>query len=259
MKQFLSLIFLFLFLLITGNNTLNNSNSNSINSFLSKLCFITATSSNHFLELLAHIKSIKLYYPCNQIFIFNLGLNNNEINILNKISNIKIVPFDNHGRPFFPYGSTAFKPPLLLDFMRSYGKFHNYRYVFYGDSSIFIRKVFDLNAFHELLTNGIVAESSHGRTQISLTHPKMYKYFDYDREKDYQDILDGNPLHQIQAGLLLLDCENETMKNKFFEKWVQCANNPDCLTPDGAITAKRLPPVSTHPNFTVANGVAVYQ
>ena len=60
----------------------------------------------------------------------------------------------------------------------------------------------------------------------------MYKFFGIQRE----------PLHpehdfaQTPSGLLLVDATNKTIRDAFFQKWSDCANEPECISPHGVYT-----------------------
>lgn len=242
---------------ISNSYTLNNFNTSQI--LKNDFTFITAISSDHLPQGLGYIKSVQQFYPCMPMYVYNLGLTTQELDFFDTLPFVQVLPFDNGGRSFVIRGANAFKAPLIANFIELYGTVHFYRFFFYGDSTIYVRSPFDDKAIHEVLLHGIVAEHPVRENQIAMTHPKMYPFFNVDREKEYQEILKGNPLKQVQSGLIMIDCENQTIKNDFIKRWVECCNNENCIAPDGAITHKRPPPVSSDPAFTVANGVQVYQ
>lgn len=235
------------------------SNINATEILAHDFAFITAISSNHMAEGLGYIQSVQQTYACMPMYVYDLGLTQAEISFFEKLPFVKVLPFDNQGRPLFIRGANAFKGPLIANFIELYGTVHFYRFFFYGDSTTYMRSKFDEDAFREVLRHGILAELPIRETQIAYTHPKMYPYFNVDREREYKEVVAGNPLKQVQSGLMMIDCLNQTITNNFIKRWVSCCNNLDCLAPDGAITHKRVPPLSSDPNMTLADGTRVYR
>ena len=95
--------------------------------------------------------------------------------------------------------------------------------------------------------------------QISMTHPKMYPFFGYDREALYHEQNRGKGpgiMKQVQAGLMLVDASNTTMRNTFFKEWADCAANDDCLLPDN-ITINKSPGHAL--NIHTINGGRVFK
>jgi hypothetical protein len=88
---------------------------------------------------------------------------------------------------------------------------------------------------------GIVTQSPRREDQISLTHPNMFPFFGFDREKLFHEGLGraGRVMRQTQAGLMLVDASNTTMRDTFFTEWADCAANDDCLIPDKIRINKR--------------------
>ena len=100
--------------------------------------------------------------------------------------------------------------------------------------SVYIYKRFNAAAIAELLDKGIVAQlPKYKNSQLEYTAPKMFNYFNVDRTSLFkQQRSGGNVMSQVQAGLLLVDAANATMRENFFRPWADCANNDDCLIPD---------------------------
>ena len=49
-----------------------------------------------------------------------------------------------------------------------------------------------------------------------------------------------NTLRQVQAGLMLVDATNTTMRDSFFTEWAACADNYNCLIPDDIKIVKSI-------------------
>jgi hypothetical protein len=62
----------------------------------------------------------------------------------------------------------------------------------------------------------------------------MFPFFGFDREQLFKEGQQkgGRTMFQTQAGLLLVDAANTTLRSTFFEEWAACAANDDCLLPD---------------------------
>lgn len=213
-----------------------------------EFCFLTAVSSNHLHGANAFILSIQKFYPCAKVFIYDLGLSKKERKALQRLPYVEevmklVLPV--RGKDYFPLGSCAFKPPMILQFIDKYlNNETNCRYFFYGDSVIYFRRKFTKRAFDEASRLGIVVQAPQAYSQIQMTHPGMFKYFGFDREKLFRDERKarGNGImRQVQAGLMLVDASNTTMRNTFFKEWADCAANDDCLLP-GKVRINKFPP-----------------
>lgn len=240
-----SVIALFLFLLASkafcaaGKAVQDEANKLSTEE-LQKICFVTAFSSNHYHSALRFIATVHKFYPCNELFIYDLGLKKKERSSLEAFSFIHMLHLNMTG-PYFPNRACAFKPLMMLDFIDRYYSHGTCQYFFYGDASVFIRKRFDRKVMGEVQKNGLVAQLPMRHYQISYTHPKMYPFFGFNHTKMYEDSLPGarkSILRQVQAGLLFVDAGNETMRDTFFTEWANCAKNYDCLIPDNIVIAK---------------------
>jgi hypothetical protein len=123
-----------------------------------QLCFLTAISSNHLHTANGFLRSIQKYYPCAKTYIYDLGLKGYERKLLLKLPYVEdvmelVLPV--RGKNYFPSGSCAFKPPMLVQFIDKYRNNEtNCRFFFYGDSVIFFHHKFNEKAYQEVLRNG---------------------------------------------------------------------------------------------------------
>jgi hypothetical protein len=210
-----------------------------------ELCIFSALSSNHFNEYLRSLEGIMRFYPCNRIFVYDLGLSPQKIEFLKAtIPMLTVLPLVTK-RPYFEFKACVFKPSAILNTIDGYGRDHRCKDVLYMDSSIRFKTVFDEAAYKELDRIGILAEQqSPLHAQVEFTHPGMYKWFGVDREKDYEEFkrhfntsTAGSRLMQIQAGLMMFSPLNRTIRESLFVPWKECAdNNKECLSPDGFVT-----------------------
>lgn len=233
-----------------------------------ELCIFTALSSNHYHEYLRALEGIMRFYPCNRVYIYDLGLTPSQLVFLKTTVPLLTVLKLESKRPYFEFKACVFKPVALLDIMDGYGYddsgresedgigdhtqhsssprhfYHQCKDVLYMDTSIRFKSVFDTAAYSELDKTGVLAEQQSALySQIEFTHPGMYNWFGVNREKDYEDYKQhvntstaGNRLMQIQAGLMLVNTLNETIRNRLFLPWKECADDKECLSPGGFIT-----------------------
>ena len=119
-----------------------------------QLCFLTAVSSNHLHTANAFLKSIQKFYPCGKTYVYDLGLKGWEKQLLKALPYVEdvmelVLPV--RGKDYFPSGSCAFKPPMMLQFINKYlNNETNCRFTFYGDSVIFFHHKFNRKAFDEV-------------------------------------------------------------------------------------------------------------
>jgi hypothetical protein len=119
-----------------------------------QLCFLTAVSSNHLHTANAFLKSIQKFYPCGKTYVYDLGLKEWEKQLLKALPYVEdvmelVLPV--RGKDYFPSGSCAFKPPMMLQFINKYlNNETNCRFTFYGDSVIFFHHKFNRKAFDEV-------------------------------------------------------------------------------------------------------------
>lgn len=219
------------------------------------VCVMSGFSSNHFIQALNLVLSTQKFHPCLKMYIHDLGLSPHERAVLESFPFITMREFK-MGNEMFPGGACAFKPPLILNFMKAYGIEHNCRFILYGDASITMYNALDNLIIDELIRVGLVADISVIQNwQVSFTHPAMYPFFGFDREEDYHS---RDKMKQTQAGLLMVDAKNATIRDTFFTEWAACAANPACLTPDNITTNKRAPNRPTD-LFPMKDGTKVFR
>lgn len=209
-----------------------------------ELCIFTALSSNHYVEYLRGLEGIMRHYPCNHVYIYDLGLTESQLQFLKAtVPMLTVLPLVST-RPFFEFKACVFKPVALLNIIDTYGEKHYCKDVLYMDTSIRFKDMFDDAAYAELDQRGVLAEQQSSMySQIEFTHPGMYNWFGIDREKDFEEYKlysntssAGARLMQIQAGLMLVNTLNKTIRDSLFVPWKECADNMECLSPDGFVT-----------------------
>ena len=201
------------------------------------MCVVSGASADHFDEMLPLILSQQQAYPCSPFYLFDLGLTREQIRLLEEFNYVKVLTLLSP-RPYVEFRGKAWKPTALLQFIQSYPAHHSCGVFFYGDASVRLVRAFDDIAQEELYRNGLIAEVPIKYPQIEYTHPNMYKYFGVDREKSWDEQhAHGNAvLTQVQSGLILIDATNQTMLERFWRRWAACAEDADCLSPDGIVS-----------------------
>lgn len=150
---------LILFLMVGLNNTDNSEfGGYQQESFDKELCFLTAVSSNHLQGANKLLQSIQKFHPCAKTYIYNLGLKRHEKRLLKALPYVQDVmdlSLPVRGKDFFPSGSCAFKPPMILQFIDMYRNNEtNCRFFFYGDSVIYLHHKFNRKALDEVVRLG---------------------------------------------------------------------------------------------------------
>jgi hypothetical protein len=225
----------------------------------SHLCFLSASSQDHYSELEGHIVTLQQLYPCNSLYVYDLGLNKWQLNELHKMSFVKVLKL-NTTRPFVFNYAKIFKAIAMKNFIDMYPS-HKCPLFFYGDSSIRFHSVFNQSVFNEAKRLGIVTSRNVSQPepyQIKYTHPNMYKFFNVDRDAEWEYELRTKDFHiQIPSGLMMIDPLNETMKRMFFNRWAACAEIDECIH-NGSQTGAGMR-VRRERQYLLKNGQAIYR
>jgi hypothetical protein len=132
---------------------------------------VTAFSSNHFKSATQYILTTQQFFPCNKVYIYDLGLSKEESESLSAFSFVRMLTL-NMTKPYFPNAACAFKPIMMLDFIRQYHHHtggHECRYFFYGDASVLVHHRFDQPALKEVQRLGLIAQKPLKHFQIAFT------------------------------------------------------------------------------------------
>ncbi len=92
----------------------------------------------------------------------------------------------------------------------------------------------------------------------------MFPFFGFNRTRLFEESMLGPPrlrkvMKQVQAGLLLVDATNSTMRDTFFTEWANCADNYDCLIPDNITIDKNSHPLLSNMYMVEEYGARVFR
>lgn len=197
------------------------------------LCILTAASGNHFRELLKFIVQMQTVYPCRGLYIYDLGLESDQVQFLNTLNIVRLMhlPMPNNQSYVNSFNAKVFKARAIIHFTDAYREHHQCPVFFYGDTSIRHTRPFDRRVLDEVRRLGLVASAPSKFKQVEFTVPAMYEFFHVDREADFfRSERTSDWLYQVQSGLMIVDASNQTIRRDFMERWAQCCENPDCVS-----------------------------
>ena len=211
--------------LVYENNTKPVEMENGV-SFLPKLMPVTAISSNHFNELMAHITPAEKIQPHGKIVVYDLGLNQEEIHHLNSLPYVDYRKF-NFSR--FPehvknLHTCAFKPLIIAETLAEFGG------VMWMDASVVLARHYSYQYLFDRMIkkkSGFLYYVSPSRHSIVFaTHKHMFDYLPMKGVKETK-------ANMAQAtGMILFDTEYML---KHVMKWaILCSLHEDCIAPGGA-------------------------
>ena len=193
---------------------------------LPTLVLVTAVSSNHFNELLEHITPGDKIRPHKKIVVYDLGLNQQEIDQLTKMSYVdyrkfKFSRFPDHVKNLRTY---AFKPLIIAETLAQFGA------VMWMDSSVILKQHSKYAHLLEWMIKRksaflyYVSPSRH--SIVFATHERMLDYLPMRGAKE------SNAKMQQATGMILFNTEHVL---KHVMKWVVfCSLLEDCITPKGS-------------------------
>ncbi|XP_031558091.1 uncharacterized protein LOC116294599 [Actinia tenebrosa] len=196
----------------------------TMDSLIEAMAPVTAISSNHFHELIAHLGDFHRFVPNKKLVVYDLGLTQNEVSSLKGIDyveyrklNVSVYP--EHVRNLHSY---AFKPLVIQQVLAERGG------VLWMDSSVKIRM-----PYTKLLEQMVNSSSGflyylhpNRHNILSATQPRMFEY------------LPMNNLHEMKfnqpqaTGFITF---NTPEIRKFIFKWaILCSLVQDCIIPKGS-------------------------
>lgn len=195
---------------------------------LPKLIPVSAISSNHFKELMAHVTPAKKILPHRKMIVYDLGLSQQEIDHLKSTSHIEYRKFNFSRFPEYvkDLHTYAFKPLIIAEMLAQFGG------VLWMDASV----IFGRNCSYQFLLQRMVKQGSgflfylsDARKHHSIlfaTHKHMFDYLPMKGEKEKK-------ANMPQAtGMILF---NTKYVIKHVMKWViLCSLIEECIAPKGA-------------------------
>lgn len=190
---------------------------------LSKLMPVTAVSSNHFNELMAHIAPAEKILPHRKIVVYDLGLNQQQIN---QLSSSQYIDYRKFNFSLFPeyvknLRTYAFKPLIIAETLAEFGG------VMWMDASIVLVKKY---AYDVLLKRMIMQQSGFlfyvtpsRHSIVFATHKHMFDYLPMRGAKEMKANM------AAATGMILF---NTKYVIKHVMKWViLCTLLEDCIAP----------------------------
>lgn len=198
-------------------------NLNSVAS-LPEIALVTASSSNHFEELLAHIDRVPLFFPNKILIVYDLGLSKQEVKKLRKISFVEykkfnFVSYPKHVENLHTY---AWKPLIIQQLLNQYGG------VMWMDSSIILTRniTYLLERMVKLQTGFLFYLPGAEHSIVSATHPQMLQYLPMaDLEAMTDEMNQGGGIIILNTPQVLRD---------IFRWMLVCALHKECITPKGS-------------------------
>lgn len=193
---------------------------------LPTLVLVTAVSSNHFSELLEHITPGDKILPHEKIVVYDLGLNQREIDQLTKMSYVDYRKFNFSGFPEHVKNlrTYAFKPLIIAETLAQFGA------VMWMDSSVILKQHYKYVHLLEWMIQRksaflyYVSPSRH--SIVFATHKRMFDYLPM-RGAD-----ESKAKMQQATGMILFNTKHML---KHVMKWVVfCSLLEDCITPKGS-------------------------
>ncbi|XP_052783055.1 uncharacterized protein LOC128219283 [Mya arenaria] len=184
--------------------------------------FVTAASSNHFTEVLGLIENmnavVRRWMPHFTLYIFNLGLNNTELNQIRNVCRCHILrfPFDrfpDHVRVLFGY---TFKP-LSIQLIAK-----DHPFLVWMDTSVRFKSVDPRPMFRSCRHQGVVGVKGSGSI-ARRTLPNTFAYFN-------KEPCAFRKLPEIQATFIVLTVDR-FVSESIIKPWVGCALTPGCMLP----------------------------
>ncbi|KAI6198696.1 CYtochrome P450 family [Aphelenchoides besseyi] len=197
--------------------------------------FVTSVSADHFAEIRTLMRQLRKFYPKNQVLVFDLGLNEENVSGLvlllillfwlveikrwcnvevNKFDFVRYPPHVRHLRNF------AFKL-VLLDALKLHSAF------FYFDTSVLVQNS-DLNNFLRAVQRGVLmpfsTETFTYHSVFAATNPKMYEFLPVPPV--------AAQIEMVQSTAMLVIDSPYT--RRVMKWWTLCALSPDCLLPEGS-------------------------
>ena len=202
-----------------------NSNINRIKTtgeeYLRSLVIVSGISTNHFIEIQDMIGSIHYFLPSTRIIIFDLGLNDDQIQELKTFENVQLRKHNYEAYPQFKgpgLGCYAFKPQIIHEVLKEH------EIVFWMDSSIRLIQPLNASCMETLNIKPLMACKPHLQTRriVQFTHESTLKYLNITREDALLSHVVG-----YQAGCILYK-RSDALK-PVIDTWFECTLHEECI------------------------------
>jgi hypothetical protein len=205
------------------------------------MIIISGASDNHFKSLLQFIKSVENNNDTNLILvIYDLGLNNNNKNILNDIKylNIKILirkfnysKYPNYFNIKINAGEYAWKPVIIKEIFDTICNLYNDYIILWMDAGNMItgsvKKIENIiinNYIYSPITSGGILKNRHTDLSKGWVHQKTYDLIGNNIKKDY---------NMRSGGTIGFNCNILWVVELLF-KFSEFARNKNIIAPEGS-------------------------
>ncbi|RWS32024.1 uncharacterized protein B4U80_11628 [Leptotrombidium deliense] len=190
--------------------------------------FVTAVKSGEIQLVKGFIKSIQEFYPTANLLLYGLDLDDEDINLINKVCNISTTcslrkfnfeRFPSHVNDLNLY---AFRPVILQQVLNETGAalwLDPYYYVV-PEGITKAKKVIS-----DARKEGIISWTIQQPT-TAMTHPGMFDFFRTQREKYF--------FHRMVEPSSIIIYNTPRIHLQLMLPWVRCALTQDCISPIGA-------------------------
>lgn len=189
-----------------------------------EIAVVSAISSNHFNEAQDMIASVQHFYPNLNIIIYNLGLEEKEVENLTTSCNVHVEAFPFGMYPEFVKKLThyAWKPLIIGELSQEY------EVIIYGDASMRMMKPAVDITIPLMLKFPFIPGALGGMPIVSYTHDGMLRYFNLSLSRK-----ELKAFGHLQAGLWALWAKSA--KSKLIRPWTDCAVHKECIAPEGSV------------------------
>ena len=184
------------------------------------LVVVTGISSNHFMEVLDMIGSVHHFLPNTKIILYDLGLHENQLQLIYALKNVEVRNYDFSKYPNFRggpgLGGYTFKVHIINEISKQYHLF------LWLDSSVRILQPLTNGFLQRLSRFPLAAGKRHvpGKYIVAFTLDSSLKYLNITRE-DMRDVVG------FESGILLFRMNNIT--RYLIDHWVDCALHIECM------------------------------
>ncbi|CAD5233093.1 unnamed protein product [Bursaphelenchus xylophilus] len=184
--------------------------------------FVTGASSNHFEELRTFIDRLRRIYTKNQVIVYDLGLENDEISEVKSWCNVELKTFNFSVYPEHVANlqTYAFKM-IIIDALQTLNAF------FYTDTSVAFKSQAHEDLLEAVKFGALQSFATFPYTFHSVgatTHPGMYEYLPVAMEATRM-------MERVSTAMLVVDSPYTRNVMKW---WYLCAMTSACISPEGS-------------------------
>ena len=190
-------------------------------STLKRVVFVTASSSNHFVESLDAVASVQKYYPQYKIYYYDLGLTEGQAGRAKQLCGVsyRVFNFTRYPDKGLPLYTCWWKPLVIHESLLAASG------VVWFDASVRFKSDHLLESSLRSLqiTGGLALLLKTSHSIYAATYPTTYQYLPMDSETSKKTLMYG--------GGLLVIMNTEVIYKDILHWWLLCALTEDCIAP----------------------------